>query len=322
MFVRAGVIFTLIKCKNIGVIGATSPVGKSIVKHLLDDYSLTITYRNISFIPQQFLNHPDIKCVYVDLTSITPFDKKEFQHCHTIIWVAHILQSDEKEIILNEQAIQSFFSILPDTSIERIIYISSGGSIYGKPLILPIPESHQLNPISSYGKAKKKIEQLLIQLHEQTETALAILRPSNIYGPESLTGRSKGIISSYIQSIIYHKPFTIIGNKNAIRDFLHIDDFTKAVQYTLNSQENKIIWNVGTEIGYSVIHVMGLISKYLKKTPPQINQSIEKNSVILVNILSNKKIMSESNWMFSVSLETGIQRLIEQLVLKEKGNCL
>ena len=308
--------------KHIGIIGATSPIGKSIIELLINDFFLTLTYRNKDFIPNKYLKHPKTKWVYIDLMSPIPIKKNIFQNCHTIIWVTHIMQSQtsEEEINFNILSIKSLLSILPYTSIKKIVYISSGGSIYGNSFHVPITENHPLNPLSSYGKSKKAVEEILFDYHNQTGTSVVILRPGNIYGPESLTGRSKGIIASYLISTQNNKPFTIIGNKHAIRDFLHIDDLAQAIKYAIFSKKKKIIWNVGTETGHSVNYLINLLSDILNIKPSQIYHQKSQFPEILINILSNKRIMDESNWTVTTPLKTGLQKIVNIITKKDKYN--
>ncbi|KPA19306.1 UDP-glucose-4-epimerase [Candidatus Magnetomorum sp. HK-1] len=305
--------------KHIGIIGATSPIGKSIIELFVNNFFLTITYRSKDIIPHNYLKHPKIKWVYIDLMSPMPIKKNYFQNCHAIIWVAHVMQSQtrEEEIKFNLLAIKSLLSILPYTSINKIVYISSGGSIYGNPFHVPITENHPLNPLSSYGKSKKAVEEILLDYHNQTNISVAILRPGNIYGPESITGRSKGVIASYIISTQSHKPFTIIGNKDVIRDFLYIDDLAQAVKFAIFSKKKKIIWNVGTETGHSVYYIINFLSDILNKKPSHIYYQKSQYSEILINILSNKRIMNESNWTVTTPLNTGLQKLVS-IMIKDK----
>ncbi|KPA12946.1 NAD-dependent epimerase/dehydratase [Candidatus Magnetomorum sp. HK-1] len=298
---------------HIGIVGSTSPIGICIAKSLSNDFYLKLSYRDKNLVSSDFFNKNNIKNVYFDLQSPTFFDKNIFQKCQTIVWVAHIMQSydKEEEIQLNVKAVQSFLKLLPETAVRKIVYISSGGSIYGNPSTIPIPESHSLYPLSSYGKAKKAVEETLIKFHEQTKIEIAILRPGNIYGSEFFTGRSKGIVATYINCIQNQKPFTIIGNSDAIRDYLHIDDLTQAVKCAIDSKKNRILWNVGTETGYSVSYIINLISNIFEKQAFQIGQRTVNWPEIHVNVLSNKMIKKESDWTVTIPLETGIRRIAE-----------
>jgi len=300
--------------EHIGIVGSTSPIGICLAKNLSNDFYLTLSYRDKNLVSSDFINKNNIKNVYFDLQSPNFFDKNIFKKCQTIVWVAHIMQSydKEEEIQINVKAVKSFLKLIPETAVRKIVYISSGGSIYGNPLTIPIPESHSLKPLSSYGKAKKAVEEILIKFHERTNIKIAILRPGNIYGSEFFTKRSKGIIATYINCIQNQKPFTIIGNSDAIRDYLHINDLIQAVKCAIGSKKNIILWNVGTETGYSVSYIINLISSIFKKQAFQISHRTVNWPEIHVNVLSNIRITTESDWTVAIPLEIGIQRIAEQ----------
>ena len=176
---------------NIAIIGSTSPLGKSIAVEFGKNNSLNLTYRNDKLLPEQFKNNRNIKLLHYDLEKSDSPEINFFMECDIVIWTVHIKNSSyNKQVNLNTKAIESFLSILSQTNVRRFIYMSSGGSIYGPPFIAPISESHPLNPVTPYGRTKLAIENRLITFHEKTGIELAILRPGNIFGEESLTGRN------------------------------------------------------------------------------------------------------------------------------------
>jgi UDP-glucose 4-epimerase len=299
------------KNKRIAIIGSTSPSGKSIAEELGKTYSLNLTYRQEKRLPEQFKNKKNIQLLHYDLENQNYPEMDFFKNCDIVIWTVHIKHaSGIKQIHLNKKAIASFLSLLPQTNIRRFIYLSSGGSIYGPPGIAPISETHPLNPVTPYGITKLEVEKLLMTFQEQTGMELAILRPGNIYGEESLTGRSKGIIASYINSSLNNIPFTIIGNPLNIRDYIYIQDLVKAVKYAVDSPQKTIIWNVGSGIGHSVSYIMNYITELIHLKPSVINHEQLTTNEIPVNILNTKRIKQESTWTFSVSLEEGLKALL------------
>ena len=189
--------------KRIAIIGATSPIGKHIASSLISDYDLNLTYRNKNLLPKTFRNQAHIDCHYYDFECQDQPDIQMIKDCHIIIWTVHISHlTEKKQIEMNYNAMQSFLSILKQANVQKIIYMSSGGSIYGIPSIVPVSETHPLHPVSPYGKAKKAVETLLDDFCSRTDIDYVILRPGNIYGPDSITGRSKGIIASYLNSAL------------------------------------------------------------------------------------------------------------------------
>jgi len=298
------------KKKSIAIIGSTSPSGKAIAEELGKTHGMNLTFRNEKLLPKAFKNNSNIKLLHYDFEKMSQPEIAFFMNCDIVIWTVHIKNASENnQMRLNTSAIESFLSILPHTNISRFIYLSSGGSIYGPPFIVPIVETHPLNPVTPYGKTKLAIENLLISFHKQTGMELSILRPGNIFGQESLTGRSKGIIASYINSALNNEPFTIIGNPLNIRDYIYIQDLVNAVICAVDSPEKLIIWNVGTGIGHSVNYIMNYITELTNLKPSVINHQEFSTKELPVNILNTSRICQESNWNYQVSLTTGLKNL-------------
>jgi UDP-glucose 4-epimerase len=305
--------------KNIAIIGATSPSGKSIAEKSGNDNLLTLTYRDARLLPEQFKNKSNIKLLHYDLENKTPPEISIFKQCDIVIWTAHIKHADEKkQLTLNTKAIQSFLSIVKQTNIRRFIYLSSGGSIYGPPFVAPIVETHPLKPVTPYGRTKLAIENILIDAHKKTGMELAILRPGNIYGEDSLTGRSKGIIASYINSSLNNESFTIIGNSLNIRDYIYIQDLVEAVKFAVDSSRKFLIWNVGTGIGHSVEYIMHYITEMTHLKPSIIHHKKLTTKEIPVNILNINRICQETPWRYNVSLEQGLEVLLKPLIKEKK----
>ena len=99
-----------------------------------------------------------------------------------------------------------------------------------------------------------------------------------------------------------------MGDPSNIRDYLHINDLIQAVIYSIQSKNKRVVWNVGSGIGYSVSYVMNLITKLIGMSPSTIDQKQLKNE-IKVNILANNRIKNESDWRLSTSLQDGIEML-------------
>jgi len=102
------------KTKRIAIIGSTSPSGISIAEEFIKEYSLNLTYRQESLLPQQFKNKKNIKLLHNDFENQNEPDADFFRNCDIVIWTVHIKNlSGIKQIHLNTRAIGSFLSILP-----------------------------------------------------------------------------------------------------------------------------------------------------------------------------------------------------------------
>jgi UDP-glucose 4-epimerase len=112
-------------------------------------------------------------------------------------------------------------------SIKRLLYLSSGGTVYGVPTCDPVPENHPLMPISSYGTVKVAIEHYIRMESAQHWLDAVILRPSNPFGPRQGHGGVQGIISTYMWCHARDETMELWGDGSIVRDFVHVRDLAR-----------------------------------------------------------------------------------------------
>jgi UDP-glucose 4-epimerase len=135
--------------------------------------------------------------------------------------------------------------------IKRIIFFSSGGAVYGNPLTKTVNEEHPLNPISSYGIVKATIEMYMSLYQRIYNIKPLILRPSNPYGPRQGHYIAHGVISTFLRKVLKNESLTILGDGNARKDYIYIDDLID-ICYQLSFSDETGIYNVGTGQGTSI----------------------------------------------------------------------
>lgn len=155
------------------------------------------------------------------------------------------------------------FQKASDYKVKKIIYISSGGAVYGNPKIIPIPENHPKNPISSYGITKLTIEKYLALYSHLTGIDYCIIRPSNPYGPRQNPFGKQGVISVYLGKIYNKQSIEIWGNGLVYRDYIYIDDLIEAIyNASINTTKSKI-FNVGSGESISLLEIVKKIKTVL-----------------------------------------------------------
>ncbi|KRD77389.1 NAD-dependent epimerase/dehydratase family protein [Lysobacter sp. Root983] len=149
--------------------------------------------------------------------------------------------------------------------LRRIVFFSSGGTVYGNPDSLPVEETHPLRPVSSYGVVKTAIEQYLLMYHRLGELDPLILRPSNPYGPRQAASGRQGFIAKVLSCLHDDAPLQIWGDGSAVRDYLYIDDLVSLVSQAVNGAECGV-YNVGSGIGHSLNDVRSAAERVAGKT--------------------------------------------------------
>jgi len=134
----------------------------------------------------------------------------------------------------------------------KIIFLSSGGAIYGPPQELPIPETHPTNPICSYGITKLAVEKYLGLFHELHGLDYVVLRFSNLYGERQRTQSSQGAIAVFLGRALRGEAVEIWGDGTVIRDYLHVSDGVTALLAALNNETTERVFNIGSGQGISL----------------------------------------------------------------------
>jgi len=112
--------------------------------------------------------------------------------------------------------------------VERVIYASSGGTIYGEPVYLPCDETHPTRPISPYGVSKFAVEQYVRAYYAMYGIGYTILRYGNVYGPRQSPHGEAGVVAIFADQMLRGERPTINGTGLQERDFVHVSDCVRA----------------------------------------------------------------------------------------------
>jgi UDP-glucose 4-epimerase len=194
--------------------------------------------------------------------------------------------------------------------VPSIVFISSGGTVYGNPLYLPVDENHPTNPVVSYGITKLAIEKYL-QVYELLYGIKAItLRVANPYGERQRLETAQGAVGVFLHHAIKGIPVEIWGDGSVTRDYIHVSDVAEAFSTALEYSGEQRLFNVSSGVGISVNGLIDRIEDVL-------GQSIERRYLagrsfdVPVNVLCNELARSELDWTPLVSMGEGIGRTAE-----------
>lgn len=139
--------------------------------------------------------------------------------------------------------------------VERVIYISSGGAVYGEPAYLPCDEQHPVNPICPYGASKHVVEHYLYMYRHNHGLNYVVLRYPNVYGPRQDPLGEAGVVAIFCGQMLSGKPVTINGDGHQQRDFVFVADCARANILALSPEVESGIFNLGSESGTSVLEI-------------------------------------------------------------------
>jgi len=197
-------------------------------------------------------------------------------------------------------------------TVKKVIFISSGGTVYGIPRELPIRESHPLNPISPYGISKLAIENYLAMYHHHFGLDYTILRLSNPFGPRQEPNRGQGVIATWLSRIIRNDPVEIWGDGQVVRDYLFIDDAVQAIELAISTPSESKVFNVGSGKGYSLLTLLQLIENQIGRPVHAVFGQRQPVDVPR-NVLEIGLIKRELGWAPQIKLEDGILRFWKSL---------
>jgi UDP-glucose 4-epimerase len=194
--------------------------------------------------------------------------------------------------------------------VPSIVFISSGGTVYGNPLYLPVDENHPTNPVVSYGITKLAIEKYL-QVYERLHGIKAItLRVANPYGERQRLETAQGAVGVFLHHAIKGVPIEIWGDGSVTRDYIHVSDVAEAFSSALDYSGEQRLFNVSSGIGTSLNDLITEIEDVL-------GQSIERHYLpgrpfdVPANVLCNELARSELKWTPRVSMKKGINQTAE-----------
>lgn len=191
--------------------------------------------------------------------------------------------------------------------VKRVVFPSSGGTVYGIPLKIPIQESHPTDPICSYGITKLTIEkylQLFRQLHGLDYT---ILRIANPYGKYQKLTAQQGVVGVFLARIKEGKPITIWGDGSVTRDYVYVEDVADAFVRALWQDSPYRIFNIGTGVGTSLRDLLARMEQ-VTGIRPQVEYAAARQFDVLINVLDSTRAQKYMNWRIETDLDTGLRK--------------
>jgi Nucleoside-diphosphate-sugar epimerases len=165
----------------------------------------------------------------------------------------------EADITGNLIATVHLLEMMREAGQKKLVYLSSGGTVYGVPKTDPVTEDHPLRPINSYGIVKVAIENYLYMNHVLHGLQHVILRASNPYGPRQGHTGIQGIIGTHLWRIARGEPVEVWGDGSVVRDFIHVRDLADLCTRAVTSEVSGC-FNAGSGIGHSVSQIVETIS--------------------------------------------------------------
>jgi len=194
------------------------------------------------------------------------------------------------------------------SGVRRIVFLSSGGTVYGPAQHLPIAEEHPTHPVSAYGITKLAVEKYLQMYHHLYGLECAILRPSVPYGPWQDPRRRQGAIGVFLYRTARGEPIEIWGDGSVVRDYFYISDLVSAIVQAATAElDGGSVYNIGGGQGYSLSDLVKVIQTVAGRRATVVYRPGRLFDVPSV-ILDTSRAVATLDWRPEVELSEGVER--------------
>lgn len=177
---------------------------------------------------------------------------------------------------------------------SRLVFISSGGTVYGRNSEKALTEEMQTFPINHYGILKLTQEKIILMYNDLYKMNNVIFRIANPYGPGQRSTSGIGAVTAFLDNIIQEKEISLFGQGDIVRDYIYIGDVVKMIAIFLEKEvitEDIPIYNVGTGEGYTLLQVIEVIEKVIGKKA-KVQFLDERKIDVNRNVLDIRKLLS------------------------------
>ena len=301
---------------KITVFGGGGFIGSAIVDRLLQDRHEIRVFERPRVEPYRtFAEQENVEWISGDLMSVHDVSEAILGADAIVHLVSTTLPKSSNDdpvydVQTNLVASLQMLDAMVKIGVPKIIFISSGGTIYGNPMSMPIAEDHPTEPVVSYGITKLAIEKYLLLYKRLHGIKVNILRVANPYGERQRVETSQGAVGVFLDNAIKKTPINIWGDGSVTRDYIHISDVAEAFSAAINYDGGHSVFNIGSGAGTSLNELVKKIEGVLGFSPT-VNYQPGRSFDVKASVLDNTLASQELGWSPLVDLETGLCRTAE-----------
>lgn len=203
----------------------------------------------------------------------------------------------------------SLLDISRKFGVKRVIFLSSGGTVYGRPKQIPTDENAPTNPITAYGVSKLSIEKYLALYEYLHGLEYRVLRVANPFGPYQLPTKRQGVIAELISRAMSNEHIEVWGDGSVVRDFIYVDDVVDALVASAFDTGEDRIFNVGSGTGRSIRDIIATIESQTN-TKFDVRWGNSRPVDVPVSILAINRAKDQLAWAPRTEFSSGIEKTI------------
>ena len=201
-------------------------------------------------------------------------------------------------------------------NVRKVVFISSGGAVYGKKGTCPIKEDTVTYPITSYGIQKITIEKLLYLYRYQQGLDYRIIRLANPYGPYQRPNGRLGVVTTFVYKALTDGMLEVYGDGSVVRDFIYIDDAIRGIRNIVNGENEIRVFNLGSGKGTSINQVIESLRQNIRKDL-KVEYIASRSTDVQENYLDISRYESFYGKLNPIELAEGIKKTAE--FMQKKG---
>ena len=197
----------------------------------------------------------------------------------------------------------------------KLLFVSSGGTVYGDSVDYPIVETQANKPISPYGVTKLTLENYAYLYAATYGLKFICVRPANAYGVGQRPFTGQGFITTAISSAMKQLPIKVFGEFGTVRDYIYVSDLAAGIVSALEKGNLSETYNLGSGAGLSNIDVVKAITPLVEAMGHKVRIEYlpERAFDVKVNILDSTKLQKATGWKPVVEFNDGLSMTTEWL---------
>jgi len=193
--------------------------------------------------------------------------------------------------------------------VKRVVFVSSGGVIYGRAKQVPTSEDAPTDPITAHGISKLAIEKYLALYEHLYGLDYRVLRVGNPFGPYQVAAKNQGIIAAVIAHALAGEPIEIWGDGSVVRDYVFVDDVVDALEAASADNTDLRVFNIASSRGRSLREIIAAVEKKLARKL-EIIWKPGRPIDVPISVLSIDRAKSVLGWNPKTPFEDGLEQTI------------
>lgn len=267
------------------------------------------TYPNVTIIIGDFFNRDDVARVLANTDYVF----------HLVSTTNPAASNNDPfiDIDTNVRGSIELFQLCSELQVKKLVFLSSGGSVYGNIDSSTLSEETVPLPISPYGIGKLTIEHYLRYFKHTHDLDYVIYRVANPYGPGQNIHGKQGVIPIFMGLAINNEPITVFGDGEMLRDYIYIDDLMSMIIASFDKPSQYNSYNLGSGEGTSVNQIIDAIEKCTNQAIKKVHRDTPP-TYVKSSVLNIDRFSSEYSIKPTVTLQEGIRRTWDYVKSIEK----